>query len=130
MDKYKVEMTNQLYDAVLQKKECAVDLDICVAIENPTNSHYWSTTPTKTLLEKFGDQRVTFHACAHGGSRDKLTSIWQSKRYFDTLELRCDKKHNHSSWRPVMRNGHMTYPTAEEAAYPYLLCERIIACVI
>ncbi len=62
MDKYKVEMANQLYDAVLQITECAVDLDICVAIENPTNSRYWSTTPTKTLLEKFGDQRVTFHA--------------------------------------------------------------------
>ena len=130
-----VEMANQLYDAVLQTTECAVDLDICVAIENPANSHYWSTTPTKTLLEKFGDQRVTLHACAHGGSRDKLTSIWQSKRYFDTLELRCDKQRSdkqrsHSSWRPVIPNGHMTYPTAEEAAYPYLLCERIIACVM
>ena len=60
MDKYKVEMANQLYDAVLQIAECAVDLEICVAIENPPNSCYWSTTPTKTLLEKFGDQRVTY----------------------------------------------------------------------
>ena len=29
-----------------------------------------------------------------------------------------------------MRNGRMTYPTADEAAYPFLLCERIIACVM
>ena len=38
MDMYKEEMPNQLYDAVLQISECAVDLDICVAIGNPTNS--------------------------------------------------------------------------------------------
>ena len=123
-------MANQLYDAVLEITECAVNLDICVAIENPTNSHYLSTSPTRTLLEKFGDRRVTFHACAHGGSRDKLTTIWQSQRYFDTLELRCDKKHSHSSWRPVMRNGQMNYPTADEASYPHLLCERIVARVM
>ena len=95
IDKYKVEMANLLYDAVLQITECAAQLDICVAIENPANSHYWNTTPTKTLLEKFGGRRVTFHACAHGGSPDKLTTIWQSKCYFDSLELRCDKKHSH-----------------------------------
>ena len=130
MDKYKVEMANLLYDAVLQIVECAVQLDVCVALENPTNSHYWNTTPTKTFLEKFGDRRITFHACAHGGSRDKLTTIWQSKRYFDSLELRCDKKHSHASWRPRMKDGRMQYPTAEEASYPYLLCERIVACVL
>ena len=130
LDKYKVEMANLLYDAVLQIAECAVPLDICVAVENPTNSHYWNTTPTKTMLEKFGDRRVTFHACAHGGSRDKLTTIWQSQCYFDSLELRCDKKHSHASWRPVMKDGKMQYPTAQEASYPYLLCERIVACVL
>ena len=130
LDKYMVEMANLLYDAVLQIAECAVPLDICVAIENPTNSHYWNTTPTKTLLEKFDDRRVTFHACAHGGSRDKLTTIWQSQCYFDSLELRCDKKRSHVSWRPMMKDGKMQYPTAQEASYPYLLCERIIACVL
>ena len=119
LDKYKVEVANLLYDAVLQIVECAVPLDICVAVENPTNSHYWNTTPTKTFLEKFGDRRVTFHACAHGGSRDKLTTIWQSKCYFDSLELRCDKKHSHASWRPRMKDGRMQYPTAEEASYPF-----------
>ena len=130
MDKYKVEMANLLYDAVLQIVECAVPLDICVGVENPTNSHYWNTTPTKKFIEKFGDRRVTFHACAHGGARDKLTTIWQSKAYFDSLQLRCDKKHSHASWRPRMKDGRMQYPTAEEASYPYLLCERIVACVL
>ncbi len=90
LDKYKVEMANQLYDAVLLITECAVSLDICVAIENPSNSHYWSATPTRRLIEEFGDQRVTFHACANGGSRDKLTTIWQSTVSSTSILWSCD----------------------------------------
>ena len=130
LEKIKVEIANQLYDAVYRITECAVGCNICVAIENPTNSHYWSTSPTRLILEKFGDNRVTFHSCAHGGTRDKSTSVWQSLAWFDSLALLCDGKHRHDSWRPRMQNGKMTYPTASEAAYPHLLCERIIACVV
>ena len=130
LDKYKVEVANQLYQAVLEIAECAIQLDFCVAIENPTNSHYWNVEPTRKIRERFGEKFVTFHACAHGGSRDKSTSIWQSQHYFDSLALQCDRKHQHASWRPAIKNGVMTYPTAEEAAYPILLCERIVACVL
>ena len=130
LDKYKVEMANQLYQAVFEITECAIELGICVASENPTNSHYWNVDPTRRIRERFGDNFVTFHACAHGGTRDKSTSIWQSQHYFDSLALQCDRKHKHASWRPAVKNGAMTYPTAEEAAYPTLLCERIVACVL
>ena len=123
-------MGNQLYDAVFRITECAVELDICVAIENPTNSHYWNVESTTKIRTNFGGNFVTFHACAHGGTRDKSTSIWQSQSYFDSLELRCDKKHSHASWRPVVKDGKLQFPTSEEAAYPHLLCERIVACVM
>ena len=93
LDKYKVEMANQLYDAVFHITECAVELDVCVAIENPTNSHYWNVESTTKIRSRFGGNFVTFHACAHGGTRDKSTSIWQSHKFFDSLELKCDKKH-------------------------------------
>ena len=129
VDKLKVELANQLYDSVRQITECAVDCGICVAIENPTNSHYWDTTPTKAILDKYGDNRVTFHACAHGGTRDKSTTIWQSAAWFDSMALLCDGKHAHDSWRPVVKDGKMTFPIAQEASYPYLMCERIVACV-
>ena len=130
LDKYKVEMANQLYDAVFHITECAVELDVCVAIENPTNSHYWNVESTTKIRSRFGGNFVTFHACAHGGTRDKSTSIWQSHKFFDSLELKCDKKHSHASWRPVVKDGKLQYPTSEEAAYPHLLCERIVACVM
>ena len=129
-DKYKVETANQLYDAVYAITQCAVQLGICVAIENPTNSHYWNVASTLKIQKEFGDNFVTFHACAHGGTRDKSTSIWQSQHYFDSLALKCDRKHSHASWRPAMKDGRLQFPTAEEAAYPHLLCERIIACVM
>ena len=42
-----------------------------------------------------------------------------------TLELKCDKSHLHASWRPRIQHGQLVFPTAEEAAYPWLLCARI-----
>ena len=127
--KLKVEKANQLYDAVSIIAVHAHALDICVAIENPANSHFWGTTPMKELQAKVGDNIVKFHNCAHGGRRDKLTAIWQSHHVFDSLELFCDRRHSHDPWKPYMSKGQMHFPTSEEAAYPTLLCERIVACV-
>ena len=129
VDKLKVEKANQLYDAVEIIAFHAHSLDICVGIENPANSHFWNTTPMKAVTEQLGGNMVTFHNCAHGGRRDKLTSVWQSHHAFDSLELYCDRKHSHDPWRPYVRKGQMHFPTSEEAAYPVLLCERIVACI-
>ena len=129
VDKLKVEKANQLYDAVKTIIFHAHSLDICVGVENPANSHFWRTTPMAAVTQQLGGNMVTFHNCAHGGKRDKLTSVWQSHHAFDSLELYCDRKHSHDPWRPYVRKGQMHFPTSEEAAYPSLLCERIVACI-
>jgi hypothetical protein len=72
---------------------------------------------------------VTFHNCAHGGDRDKSTSLWVNDNWLDSLALLCDKKHQHKPWTTTMQNGNVRFATAEEAAYPILLCERIIHCL-
>ena len=36
----------------------------------------------------------------------------------------------HEPWQPVFRDGRWHYPTAEEAAYPWLLCQRIAALLL
>ena len=131
IDQIKVEKANQLYDAVQRIAACAISLDICVAIENPGNSHnshYWNTTPMMKLKEEFGNDLVNFHSCAHGGTRDQLTTIWQSKPWFTSLGLKCSKHHRRASWQPKQVGGKKGFPTAQEAAYPHLLCERIIDC--
>ena len=44
LDKIKVEKANMLYESVYVVSSLACSLRIFLAIENPTNSHYWSTT--------------------------------------------------------------------------------------
>ena len=72
---------------------------------------------------------VTFHNCAHGGDRDKSTSLWVNDSWLDSLALLCDKKHQHKPWTTTMTNGNVRFATAEEAAYPILLCERVTHCL-
>lgn len=100
VDKLKVEKANQLYDSVSVIALRADSLDICVGIENPSNARFWDTTRIQSLRAKLGENFVKFHNCAHGGKRDKLTSVWQSQHVFDSLQLFCDRKHPHDPWRP------------------------------
>ena len=129
VNKIKVEKANMLYDAVLAIAVRAAELHIFCAIENPTNSHYWSTTPMQTLCSKQQHHYVTFHNCAHGGDRDKATSLWVNDDWLDELALMCDRKHKHKPWTSTLNGGHVKFATSSEAAYPWLLCERIINCV-
>ena len=125
LDKVKTEMANQLYDAVTQIILECNSLDLWVMVENPKNSLYWSTTFALKYIQSLPTYWVDFHNCAHGGKRDKLTRLWTNKPWAGSLQLFCDKQHQHSSWKPKVVNGRLTFPTAEEAAYPWLFCERV-----
>eukprot|EP00435_Cladocopium_sp_Y103_P058116 s1087_g20.t1 len=129
VDKIKVEKANMLYDAVLVIATRASELHIFTAIENPTNSHYWNTSPMRTLCEQQSHHYVTFHNCAHGGERDKSTSLWVNDDWLDELALLCDGKHKHKPWTTTLQSGGVKFATSSEAAYPYTLCERIINCI-
>ena len=128
-NKLKVEKANMLYDAVEQIAQTSCKAQIFTAIENPGNSHYWGTTPMLNLVEQFGDQYVSFHNCCHGGERDKLTSVWVCADWLDSLNARCDGSHPHKSWKVTVSGNKVSFPTADEAAYPFVLCERIIDCI-
>ena len=128
-NKLKVEKANMLYSAVERIATTASNKNIFTRIENPGNSHYWNTTPMQNLIERFGDKRITFHNCCHGGSRDKLTAVWVNESWLDSLEARCDGSHNHQSWKVTMSSKQVHFPTSEEAAYPPVLCQRIVECV-
>ena len=72
---------------------------------------------------------VTFDKCAHGGERPKATSLWVNDDWLDELAIRCDGGHPHKPWTTTTKGGKIRFATAEEAAYPFLLCERIVNCV-
>ena len=66
----------------------------------------------------------------HGGTRNKKTRWWATQDVFYPLTAFCDGKHKHATWNPVAIGGNLTFPTAEEAAYPILLCKRIVALLV
>ena len=130
VEKTKVEVANQLYEAVYLLASVACDHNICTVLENPGNSHFWNTSPISKLSAERAHQEVLFHNCAHGGDRDKLTKLWVNNDWLNSLALLCDRQHQHAGWKPKLLNGQPRYATAEEAAYPWLLCRRIVDLVI
>ena len=86
-DKIKTERANLVYKAVYDIALLCNSKDIFTAIENPFNSHFWSTTPMQEMNQVVPSHKfVSFHNCCHGGDRDKLTSLWVNKDWLDSLE--------------------------------------------
>ena len=48
---------------------------------------------------------IECHKCAYGGSRPAPFVIRTSRSDLKTLERRCDGKHQHEPWRPVLAQG-------------------------
>ena len=119
LDAAKVQSANTLYWATYRIK-----LRITVSLENPQNSLFWLTDPmTKLFSEHYGYHNV-FQACMMGGDRDKRTWWWCSDETFDSFNILCDGMHKHKAWKPVATQTGLRFPTAQEAEYPALLCER------
>ena len=97
------------------------------AIENPTNSLFWKVPYIVDLVEDLGGYDVIFDSCCHGGARKKSTKFWCTDTWFNSLAAACpgNGQHFHKSWTPTVVAGRVQYPTAEEAAYPELLCQRL-----
>ena len=129
----RVDKANKCYAATAILVRHLIALGVSVSIENPKNSFFWLCTPIKGLLEDFGHLHFSyFDHCMHGGKRDKRTAWWSwnprrpSDDLFSSLQLDCNKSHAHAPWRPYKdAKGQTIFPTAEEAAYPQLLCDRI-----
>ena len=78
-------------------------VDLCDAlrvfwvIENPANSILW-------LMKEFAELvrpdtvDVDYHACMHGGKRDKHQRLRTNCRALLALAVRCDKSHVHAPW--------------------------------
>ena len=130
-DKIRTEAANLVYEHTVLIAQTAIQLQVAVTIENPANSLMWKTSPFVQLFEMFPELKfVTFHNCAHGGVRDKLTSFATNVSWFDSLALLCDKQHTHAPWTPTVVAGKVHYPTHTEAAYPEVLCQRIVSVVL
>ena len=128
VDKERVAKANKTYEATANLCQQAIALNITCSLENPVNSLFWCV-PCIAQLVQTGHTCV-FDNCMHGGARKKTTRWWSSEPWFDSLQGLCDGKHQHKPWAPVQEAGRLRYPSAEEAAYPPLLCERLASILV
>lgn len=125
LDLDKVRAANSLYYATAIIARHGIGLRLTVSIENPQNSLFWITDPIRELLQWHPGNLNVFDSCMMGGDRDKATAWWCSDDLCDSLNLRCNKQHEHKPWVPTVSTSGLKFPTAEEASYPWLLCERV-----
>eukprot|EP00435_Cladocopium_sp_Y103_P002681 s223_g1.t1 len=120
LDKVRTEAANEVYKItaalVLELQAWGV---VCT-VENPTNSLFWKVPYIVDMVETLGGYDLVFDS-----SRKKSTKFWCTTPWFLGLEAQCDGTHVHKTWTPSVINGVVQYPTAEEAAYPHLLCQRL-----
>ena len=130
LDKIKTEKANQVYSATAVMLQKCIDAEILASLENPANSLFWHYPDIRDLLERFPGCATMFHNCSHGGNRNKLTKWWATKPCFESLGVLCAGTHKHASWAPKVQDGRLAFPTADEAAYPQLLCSRVAGLVL
>jgi hypothetical protein len=108
-----------------------ITFGISVSIENPRNSILWLCSMIVSLFDKISGHDSFFDHCMHGGTRDKSTRWWSYNprqphvNLVASLSLQCDGQHQHASWKPIRHGKRIQFPTAEEAKYPFILCQRI-----
>ena len=130
LDKVRTETANQVYEATAAIIRKCLELDLVCSVENPENSLFWFYPDIEAVMQLAGGHSVSFHNCMHGGSRNKLTKWWATKDIYEPLRSSCDNKHKHAAWNPQPVGTKLTFPTASEAAYPFLLCKRVMAIVL
>ena len=127
-DKLKTELANQVYDAIAKITLWAARRQVEIVVENPLRSYMWETSFFAPAAEHL-PEHIVYQACMHGGGRDKFTLLRASSEMLEPLAVLCDGSHRHQPWQPKSVGGKLLFPTHEEAAYPHLLCERIVGCL-
>ena len=127
LDKIRTESANLVYAATARIIRFCVQHGIVCSVENPENSLFWLFPDIQQIMQSIGGFSISFHNCMHGGKRKKLTKWWATQDVFSSLQSLCDDQHQHAKWNPVQQGSSLQFPTAEEAAYPHLLCKRVAA---
>ena len=125
-DRLRVNLGNECYITVAAVFVTCNELGIAAFIENPAGSRMWDVPCIRKLFDLPGVYFTKFHACMHGGSRDKLTGLLHNCPQLLSMEMRCDGQHSHQAWS-VSRSlgGGWKFDTSAEAEYPLLMCKRL-----
>ena len=133
----KVDSANELYRLAIEILVFCSRRNVIVSIENPANSWLWAAL-VKLSMDHSQEaaevlnalEKVVFHACCHGSTRRKCTGWLGTPQVFSSLAAICQNDHAHEPWGVRWSPSGWTFDTASEAAYPTLLCQRVVACLI
>ena len=124
-DKLKVAKANTIYRLCVKLIYYAKEKNISLSIENPHNSHFWNYPgiPQASFDTDLVDHE--FHGCMLGGTRKRLCRWRATPGLLHGLDVYCNDEHEHAPWQVTSTSSGWAFSTAEEAAYPQLLCDRI-----
>ncbi|CAE7555695.1 SLC24A2, partial [Symbiodinium sp. CCMP2592] len=124
----KVEAANKIYVGLAQFLDLLCRSNIPWTVENPESSMLWQLPCFAHLVKNF--PRVNFDMCCYGGARLTHRTLLTSCDAIEHFRQRCPGGHDHLPWKPQRRaDGTMSFPTAQEAAYPRPFCQQFVALV-
>ena len=136
-EKARVDAANAVYQTGELSIFMCFRLGAIVSIENPERSWLWAIL--STLVKSRGDDKynkwyfdledVSFDGCMHGGDFPKTTRLKATAPVFSALSVRCDNSHSHAAWGVRKGADGWIFDTANGAAYPRLLAQRMVECV-
>ena len=120
----RVDAANSIYQHLSAFLMLCTHMNIPWAVENPARSYLWDTEWMQTLQQFAKFYRFT--ACAWGSTRPTKKAFLSTLPGMKRLEAECPGDHQHEPYgRKRDEQGRVIYATAEEAAYPRVLCMQI-----
>ena len=123
----RVESANKIYNFIAAFMGECHSMGVAWSVENPTRSYMWLMPAFVALIATTRAHFVNYSSCMQGGTRDKQSSWLTCCSQLDSLGVQCDKSHEHESWTWTPDKH---FSTADEAAYPRLLCNNAAQSVV
>ena len=128
-EQMRVSAANAIYELVIHCVYVCFRNKIPLSVENPPTSYFWEYPGMEECKIVCNLEDVQFHGCMHGGSRARLCRWRATKGMLEPLAVLCDKSHQHKPWTMNRIAGVWNFSTAEEAAYPATLTDKVAVLV-
>jgi len=90
---------------------------------------FWDRPAIAEILQDHVGFSIYFNHRMHGGTWNKRQDGGPRKMSFFLTAL-GDGSHQHATWNPTVVRKQLSFPTAEEAAHPILLCKRVVTLLV
>ena len=131
VDAERVRIANELFAYACKLFHIACSRGILATMENPRSSYLWITKWVLELMAAWDLYCADFQVCMLGGTRDKWTRIVANFEGIISLNLKCDRKHQHEPWGFAKdMDGKKVWATSLESAYPRKMCIAVVNLVL